>query len=212
MRRSTLRTAVAVVTAGLTLTACGGRTAAARAAADGSDAATATSAEDVGGMDALVKAAQAEGKLNVIALPPGWANYERDARDLRREVRHQDQQRQPRRLQPGRARRGHQQKGQDRLPTSSTSAPASPAGRRAEPARPRTRSRPGTTSRTTRRTPDGHWYNDYGGFISIGCNTSVVKEGPSTIERVRDEEVEVLAERRASGRTRPARRSAGSSS
>ena len=41
----------------------------------GRDAATATSAEDFGGMDALVEAAQAEGTLNVIALPPDWANY-----------------------------------------------------------------------------------------------------------------------------------------
>lgn len=40
-------------------------------------AATATSAADFGGMDALVAAAQAEGQLNVIALPPGWANYGR---------------------------------------------------------------------------------------------------------------------------------------
>ncbi|WIJ45026.1 ABC transporter substrate-binding protein [Curtobacterium citreum] len=36
---------------------------------------TATSAQSAGGMDALVKAAKAEGKLNVIALPPTWANY-----------------------------------------------------------------------------------------------------------------------------------------
>ncbi len=43
----------------------------------GSDtkAASATSADDLGGMDALVKAAEAEGQLNVIALPPDWANY-----------------------------------------------------------------------------------------------------------------------------------------
>jgi putative spermidine/putrescine transport system substrate-binding protein len=39
------------------------------------DAATATSVEDFGGMDALVAAAQAEGTLNVIALSPTWANY-----------------------------------------------------------------------------------------------------------------------------------------
>lgn len=39
------------------------------------DAATATSAADLGGMDALVAAAKAEGELNVIALPPDWANY-----------------------------------------------------------------------------------------------------------------------------------------
>ncbi len=39
------------------------------------DAKTATSAEAFGGMDALVTAANAEGALNVIALPPDWANY-----------------------------------------------------------------------------------------------------------------------------------------
>jgi len=41
----------------------------------GKSAATATSAEDAGGMDALVTAAKEEGELNVIALPPDWANY-----------------------------------------------------------------------------------------------------------------------------------------
>ena len=39
------------------------------------NAATATSAQDLGGMDALVAAAKKEGELNVIALPPDWANY-----------------------------------------------------------------------------------------------------------------------------------------
>jgi len=41
----------------------------------GSDAAKATSAQDLGGLDALQKAAKKEGQLNVIALPPDWANY-----------------------------------------------------------------------------------------------------------------------------------------
>ncbi len=39
------------------------------------DAATATSLADFGDMDALVAAAKEEGALNVIALPPDWANY-----------------------------------------------------------------------------------------------------------------------------------------
>ena len=39
------------------------------------DAKTATSAEAFGGMAALEAAAKAEGELNVIALPPDWANY-----------------------------------------------------------------------------------------------------------------------------------------
>ena len=41
----------------------------------GVKASEATSAEDFGSMDDLVKAAQEEGELNVIALPPDWANY-----------------------------------------------------------------------------------------------------------------------------------------
>ena len=39
------------------------------------NAKTATSASDCGGMDALVATAKKEGELNVIALPPDWANY-----------------------------------------------------------------------------------------------------------------------------------------
>jgi putative spermidine/putrescine transport system substrate-binding protein len=43
--------------------------------ASGSDAAKATSATDLGGLDKLIEAAKKEGELNVIALPPDWANY-----------------------------------------------------------------------------------------------------------------------------------------
>jgi putative spermidine/putrescine transport system substrate-binding protein len=48
---------------------CGG------AQAADSKAASATSAADLGGMDQLIAAAKQEGELNVIALPPDWANY-----------------------------------------------------------------------------------------------------------------------------------------
>jgi len=41
----------------------------------GTDWATVTSASGGGGMSALVAAAKKEGTLNVIALPPTWANY-----------------------------------------------------------------------------------------------------------------------------------------
>ncbi len=45
------------------------------AAGGGVNAAKATSAADFGGMDGLIAAAKKEGALNVIALPPDWANY-----------------------------------------------------------------------------------------------------------------------------------------
>ncbi|WP_269811178.1 ABC transporter substrate-binding protein [Kineosporia sp. NBRC 101677] len=41
----------------------------------GVSAAAATSAEEFGGLEALVEAAKKEGKVNTIALPDNWANY-----------------------------------------------------------------------------------------------------------------------------------------
>ena len=44
-------------------------------ASGGTNAATATSADAFGGIQGLITAAKKEGALNVIALPPDWANY-----------------------------------------------------------------------------------------------------------------------------------------
>jgi putative spermidine/putrescine transport system substrate-binding protein len=68
-----LTTAAAAVTlAGLVLAGCAGT---ATESGSGVDAATATSLADFGTMEDLVAAAEAEGQLNVIALPRDWANY-----------------------------------------------------------------------------------------------------------------------------------------
>ncbi len=63
------------VVAFLLVAACGSTGGGGTASCSESTAKTATSATDCGGLDALVAAANAEGKLNVIALPPDWANY-----------------------------------------------------------------------------------------------------------------------------------------
>ena len=77
--------ATAAASLALALAACGGdggddggSTGGETGGTDGTaavDAATATSAEDFGGFEALVAAAEEEGELNVIALPENWANY-----------------------------------------------------------------------------------------------------------------------------------------
>src|SRR3954453_17634576 len=69
---------LAAMSAAAALTACGPPSDSGddnSSSGGGTDAKTATSAEDLGGMDALEKAAKDEGTLNVIALPPDWANY-----------------------------------------------------------------------------------------------------------------------------------------
>lgn len=69
-RLRTLAGIALVAAAAITLSACTTGT-----TASDVDAATATSAEAFGGLEALLAAAQAEGELNVIALPDNWANY-----------------------------------------------------------------------------------------------------------------------------------------
>ena len=64
------------VVATFVVAACGGTSGGGGSASCAeSTAKTAASASACGGMDALVAAAKAEGKLNVIALPRDWANY-----------------------------------------------------------------------------------------------------------------------------------------
>ena len=72
-RKRTIAGIAIFAAAAITLSACSS-TPDTEAAGD-VDAATATSADDFGGLDALVEAAKAEGQLNVIALPDNWANY-----------------------------------------------------------------------------------------------------------------------------------------
>jgi putative spermidine/putrescine transport system substrate-binding protein len=67
----TRRLGLAVV-AFVIVAACGGTSSSATATCNPS---TATSVTDCGGLDALVAAAKKEGKLNIIAIPPDWANY-----------------------------------------------------------------------------------------------------------------------------------------
>ena len=72
--RRVLTGAAALAVASLALTACAGDGGDAGPSGD-VDAAAATSAQDFGGLEGLVEAAQEEGELNVIALPETWANY-----------------------------------------------------------------------------------------------------------------------------------------
>ena len=185
MRRSTLRTAVAVVTAGLTLTACGSDDGGS-SGGSGSDAATATSADDLGGMDALVKAAKAEGTLNVIALPPSWANYEEMLKTFGDKYGIKINSANPDGSSQDELDAVTSQKGQDRAPdvldVGTSFAKQAAAQNLLAPYKVAT----WDDIPDNQKDADGLWYNDYGGFISIGCNTSVVAKCPTTMAELLD--------------------------
>jgi putative spermidine/putrescine transport system substrate-binding protein len=80
-RRAAVRAASALTLAGLVgaaLAGCSGSASGSAGSASAmpkASAAVAGSAKDFGGLKGLEAAANAEGKLNVITLPPSWANY-----------------------------------------------------------------------------------------------------------------------------------------
>jgi putative spermidine/putrescine transport system substrate-binding protein len=63
------------VVAVFVVAACGGTSGGGSASCSEATAKTATSVSSCGGLSALISAAKAEGRLNVIALPRDWANY-----------------------------------------------------------------------------------------------------------------------------------------
>ena len=185
MRRTILRTAVAVVTAGLTLTACGSSDGGS-SSGGGKDAATATSADDLGGMDALVKAAKAEGTLNVIALPPDWANYGAMLDAFGKKYGIKISSALPDGSSSDEVNAVTSQKGQDRAPdvldVSSSFALQAAAQNLLAPYQVAT----WKDIPDNQKDPKGLWFNDYGGYISIGCNTQKVKVCPTTFKQLLD--------------------------
>jgi ABC-type Fe3+ transport system substrate-binding protein len=186
VRRSILRTAVAVVTAGLTLTACGGDDGGSGGGGGGSDPATATSAEDFGGMDSLVEAAKAEGTLNVIALPRDWANYGEVLDTFGEKYGIEINEATPDGSSQDELNAVESQKGQDRAPDvldlGTSFAQQAAAQDLLAPYQVET----WDEIAEDQKDPEGHWYNDYGGYISIGCNASVIAQCPTSFEALLD--------------------------
>jgi putative spermidine/putrescine transport system substrate-binding protein len=185
MRKGTLRTALAVVTAGITLTACGSGDGDGNGGG-GSDAATATSAEDFGGMDALIEAAQEEGTLNVIAQPPDWANYGEMLDTFSEKYDLEINSASPDGSSQDELNAVTSQRGQDRAPDVLDLGTAFARQAQAQDLLAPYQVETWDEIPEGQKDPDGYWYNDYGGYISIGCNASVIDECPTTFEDLLD--------------------------
>jgi putative spermidine/putrescine transport system substrate-binding protein len=183
LRRKGLRVtavgAVVLATAG-GISACGSSSNKSSGSASSSSAsiATATSLKAAGGMSALVAAAKKEGKLNAITLPSDWANYGTQIKEFE-------------------AKYGI--KVNDAIPDGSSAqeiqAIESGRGRSTAPdvvdvgesfavqdAALWAPYKVATWSNipAANKAANGDWYNDYGGYVSFGCDLKVVKTCPTT--------------------------------
>jgi putative spermidine/putrescine transport system substrate-binding protein len=171
----------------LVLTACGGGSDdGGSGGGGGSDAAGARSAEDLGGMDALVEAAKAEGELNVIALPPDWANYGEIISAFEEEYGITVNSASPDGTSQDELNAVESQRGQDRAPDVLDLGTAFARQAQAQDFLAPYQVETWDEIPEGQKDPDGHWYNDYGGYISIGCNATVIAECPTSFADLLD--------------------------
>ncbi|WP_083410328.1 ABC transporter substrate-binding protein [Mycolicibacterium rutilum] len=138
----------------------------------GVKAAEATSAEDFGGIEGLVEAAKKEGELNVIALPPDWANYGAIIKAFSDTYGIKVNSAQPDASSQDEINAANQQKGKSSAPdvfdlgqsvalaNTAMFAPYKVANFDDIPA--------------AFKDADGAWVNDYGGYMSIGFDAAKV--------------------------------------
>ncbi|MGF0172960.1 ABC transporter substrate-binding protein [Streptomyces sp. Marseille-Q5077] len=178
--RTAARSGALAVVAALALSACGAAPDNASTSADGKSAATATSAEKFGGIDKLVEAAKKEGTLHAIALPRDWANYGALMDGFQKKYGIKVEVENPDGSSQDEINAVTSRKGQDRAPDvldlgSSFAISAAQQGLLAP-----------YKVEAFADIPEGQkdaqarWFNDYGGYISIGCDAKRVKECPKT--------------------------------
>ncbi|HEY6573368.1 MAG TPA: ABC transporter substrate-binding protein [Mycobacterium sp.] len=138
----------------------------------GVKAGEATSAADFGGMDGLVEAAKKEGALNVIALPPDWANYGAIIKAFGDKYGIKVTSAQPDASSQDEINSANQQKGKSSAPDVFDLGQSVALANTALFA-PYKVATFGDVSDSF-KAPDGAWVNDYGGYMSIGFDSSKV--------------------------------------
>jgi putative spermidine/putrescine transport system substrate-binding protein len=140
----------------------------------GGDAKTATSAEDFGGMEGLIEAAQEEGELNVIALPPDWANYGEiiDTFADKYDIKVNSQQ--PDAASQDEINAANQLRGTDRAPDVFDLGQSVALANTDMYAPYQVETWDSIPDEF--KDPDGAWVNDYGGFMSIGYDSERVPD------------------------------------
>lgn len=139
-----------------------------------SESSSATSAEDFGGLEGLVEAAQEEGELNVIALPPDWANYGELIKTFEEKYDIKVNSAQPTASSQEEINAAEQLKGTDRAPDVfdlGQSVALANTDMFAE-----YRVDTWDTIPDELKDPDGRWVNDYGGYMAIGYDSSKVPD------------------------------------
>lgn len=148
--------------------------------AAGVDARTATSAADFGGLDKLVEAAKKEGKLHVIALPPDWANYGKIIEAFKAKYGIEIESETPDAASADEINAVKTRKGQDRAPDVLDLGQSFAISGAAEGLFAPYKVETWDKIPENQKEASGLWFNDYGGYVSIGCDAKKIAKCPET--------------------------------
>jgi len=182
--RKTLAAFAVAVTSVALAAGCssGGGSSSSSSSSGGVDASKATSLAAFGGMSGLVKAAKAEGELNVITLPANWANYGNIMKAFTAKYGIKINSANPDGSSQDEINAMEQLKGQSRAPDvlDMGTAFAIQADQKGllTPYKVATWDSIPAGSKAS----DGTWYDDYGGFVAIGYNPAKVKVAPTSFK------------------------------
>jgi len=145
----------------------------------------ATSAADFGGMDALVEAAKKEGELNVIALPPDWANYGAIIKAFEDKYGIRVNSAQPGAASQDQINAANQQKGKSTAPDVFDLGQSVALANTLMFAPYKVSTFDDIPEGY--KDPNGAWVNDYGGYMSIGYDTAKVPDVTSVNDLLKPE-------------------------
>ncbi|MFJ4919582.1 ABC transporter substrate-binding protein [Streptomyces sp. NPDC088725] len=175
--------ALALSTVALTaLSACGAKAEGPADAADakGVKASTAASVADFGTMKDLVAAAEKEGTLNAIALPPDWANYGEIIKSFEAKYKVKVKVETPDAASADEVNAMKTRKGQGRAPDVVDLGIPFDRSAAAEGLLAPYKVESYDKIPDSQKDEQARWYNDYGGYISIGCDAARIKVCPET--------------------------------
>lgn len=139
-----------------------------------------TSASAGGGMSALVAAAEKEGKLNVITLPSNWANYGAIMKAFTAKYHIKIADAIPDGSSAQEIQAIESDKGRSNAPDVVDVGQSFAALAANQKLYAQYKVANWMAIPATDKDPKGHWYGDYGGIVSFGCDSQIVKSCPTT--------------------------------
>ncbi len=185
-RPATLLTSIGAAAA---LVGVGGAAAAARVTGHGScNWAKATSVSACGGMSALIRAAKAEGSLNVITLPPTWANYGTLMHDFQQRYHIAITDEIPDGSSQDELNAIVDDKGTSKAPDVVDVGPSFALEGAAKGLFAPYKVAEWSQIPTAEKATNGDWYFDYGGYISIGYDAKAFTNPPTSFKSLTNPE------------------------